>query len=84
VHKRHRVHRTMGVVFVVLGILLLLWHLAFYWAMHPDLSWRDVMQVKRKRMYGGVMLLAWGALPWIVPRIETRKSYTIRRRGRQF
>jgi len=79
-------NRTMGVVFIVLAILVFVWHLGLFWAVHPEMTWQEVLECKQKRVLGGVGLLLWGAVPWLMSiarHCSTRVTYKIRHRGRQ-
>jgi hypothetical protein len=69
---------------MALAVVFLVWHLGIYWALHPEVTWLQVLQIKRRRALGGLGLLMWGAAPWLVPRRKKRKQRTprVRHRGR--
>ena len=82
--------RTMGAMFVALAVVFLFWHLVLYWALHPAMTWGQVLEAKQERARGGVGLLLWGLLAQIVPRLCREKAvvgdetmYRIRKRGRR-
>ena len=82
----HSTNRTMGRVLIVIALALLFWHLVLYWALHPPMTWADVVRIQQKRLIGGIGLLVCGMMPWaglIARRQSARAAYKIRRRGRQ-
>lgn len=87
-------NRTMGLILMAMALGLLFWHLVMYWALHAEMTWADVVQLKQKRVIGGVGMLVWGMIPWvafiakrglasIARRHSARAAYKIRHRGRQ-
>lgn len=82
--------RWMAGMFVVLALAVLFWHVAGYWAVHPEMTWGRVLQDQRRRAIGGAGLFLWGAALWLVSSLRLRHglhrkrhTYTLRRRGRR-